>query len=79
MWGLQGVELPETSRQSTEQGISYFVAHVCFIAGYLGFQQFTIDQALLITMQEELPSSMIVPLSDGNAQGMDSSTEETVV
>jgi len=30
-------------------------------------------------MQEESPSSMIAPLSDGNAQGIDSSTEAAVV
>jgi len=30
-------------------------------------------------MQEESSSSMIAPLSDGNAHGMKSSTEETVV
>ena len=71
----------ETSPRSIEQEDSYYVGHVCFIDRLTGLsRKLTIDQALLpSTMQEESPSPMIAPLSDGNAHGIYSSSEATLV
>ena len=72
-----GVGPPETPRKSTEQGNSYYVGNVCFVDRLPGLLTIH-DRPGISTMQEESSSLMIAPLSDGNAHGMSSSTEEAV-
>jgi len=66
------------SPRSIEQGKSHYAGHVCFISRLTGLSTIH-DRPDITTMQEESKSSMIAPLSDGNAQSIDSSTEATVV
>ena len=68
------VEPPEAPRQFTEQENFYYAGHVCFI-DRLTWLSTIHDRPGITTMQEEQSSSMIAPLSDGNAHGMDSSAE----
>ena len=61
--------------RSVEQEDTHYVGHVCFIERLPGLLTIP-DRPDITTMQEESPGSMIAPLSDGNADGMSSSSEE---
>ena len=73
-----GVESPEEAPRAFEQEDSHYVGRVCFIDRLPGLSTIP-DRTEITTNQEESPGSMIAPLSDGNADGMSRSSEETVV